>query len=497
MKIRSDKRELDKIYKRRDRYEIPEWQREEVWDEPRKQLLIDSILRGWRLPKFYFVVTSANPHSYEVVDGQQRLAAIFEFLSNELSLSAKTVAEFGGATYKALPVDVSDKVDDFEIDYDEIEDASDEELSEFFQRLQSGVQLNSSEKLNAVQSKLRNFAKSQSKHEFFTSRVAFNDKRYAHFDVMAKVCVIEVDGIDAGLRYSDVKHTFEAQSNFSDQSQVAKRIRSALDFLAKSISPNSKAFRNRSITQSFITLICSLHRWGILEGREKVIAGFSEYFVKALALEIEKGQHATDSDFIAFQKSVNANVKSGPSVRQRVLLRKLIQFDPNIVDIVSAETIDVANFSEQLNSLGKDIRTLVAQLNEAHSAKHGTDLFKPTNKTVTAQQSISEPLGSFTDYEAFADNLYFLFWEGPGSKLAHKPPSFVDVNALRTELEHDVDHGAQKDVEKKKLKHGSIFAKYAGSTSPHVASPARFPVAQVAILEAIRDDLLKMLEDFS
>lgn len=40
-----------------------------MWDLPRKQSLIDSILRGWRLPKFYFA-TSA----YDVVDGQQRLA---------------------------------------------------------------------------------------------------------------------------------------------------------------------------------------------------------------------------------------------------------------------------------------------------------------------------------------------------------------------------------------------------------------------------------------
>jgi uncharacterized protein with ParB-like and HNH nuclease domain len=62
---------LDKIYKRRDRYEIPDWQREDVWDQRKKQQLIDSILRGWKLPKFYFVKTSED--EYEVVDGQQRL----------------------------------------------------------------------------------------------------------------------------------------------------------------------------------------------------------------------------------------------------------------------------------------------------------------------------------------------------------------------------------------------------------------------------------------
>jgi uncharacterized protein with ParB-like and HNH nuclease domain len=51
MKMISQRRALDKIYKRRDRYDIPEWQRGEVWDTPKKQQLIDSILRGWRAPK--------------------------------------------------------------------------------------------------------------------------------------------------------------------------------------------------------------------------------------------------------------------------------------------------------------------------------------------------------------------------------------------------------------------------------------------------------------
>ena len=87
MQMRAERRALDKIFKRRDRYEIPDWQREEVWSLTKKQLLIDTILRGWKLPKFYFLRVSSEPDEYEVVDGQQRLLSIFEFLDNQLSLS--------------------------------------------------------------------------------------------------------------------------------------------------------------------------------------------------------------------------------------------------------------------------------------------------------------------------------------------------------------------------------------------------------------------------
>jgi hypothetical protein len=497
MKMKSDKRELDKVFKRRDRYEIPDWQRDEVWDLPRKQSLIDSILRGWRLPKFYFVKLSAKPTSYEVVDGQQRLATIFEFLSDELELTEETAAEFGGKKYSDLPDDISDKVDDFEIDFDEIEDASDEELMTFFQRLQSGLQLNSSERLNAINSKLKTFCKKMSKHKFFTEKVAFEDKRYAHFDVMAKVAALEVEGVGAGLRYSDVKGVFEAQKNFSEKSQVASRIKGALDFLASAIPDKSNAFRSRSMTQSFITMICQLYGKDELKGKEAKIAMFAETFVSGLASEVEKGQAASDSDFISFQKSINANVKTGPVIRDRVLLRKLFQFDPAFLESADPDAAAAADFTGEIAAVAKEIRISIAAVNTAYSSKMGSDLFKATNKTTTAQVEIGEAINSYEDYKRLLENLYFLFWEGPGSKLPDKPESFKDVNALRTEEEHDVDHGKASQVKGKKLKHGYVFKKYSGLTSPVVAAPAQFPLLQLALLRAILSDMQTLLLEHS
>jgi hypothetical protein len=114
----SDERALDKISKRRDRYEIPDWQRQEVWDKPKKQQLIDSILRGWRLPKFYFLKVSEDPEQYEVVDGQQRLAAIYEFFDNQMPLSTTSAQEFGAQYYKGLRSSLADRFDDFQIQFD-------------------------------------------------------------------------------------------------------------------------------------------------------------------------------------------------------------------------------------------------------------------------------------------------------------------------------------------------------------------------------------------
>jgi hypothetical protein len=87
MKMISGKKAIDKVFRRRDRYDIPDWQRQKVWNRDKKQRLIDSILRGWKLPKFYFIEGSGE--NFFVEDGQQRLNTIWEFFSNELSLQRR------------------------------------------------------------------------------------------------------------------------------------------------------------------------------------------------------------------------------------------------------------------------------------------------------------------------------------------------------------------------------------------------------------------------
>ncbi|MDH4191893.1 MAG: hypothetical protein OEW21_17030, partial [Betaproteobacteria bacterium] len=76
---------------------------------------------------------------------------------------------------------------------------------QFFQRLQDGLPLTSSEKLNSVHSKLRDYSKTLAKHDFFKKSVVVPDTRYAHFDIVSKAAVIEIEGIESGLRYDDIK----------------------------------------------------------------------------------------------------------------------------------------------------------------------------------------------------------------------------------------------------------------------------------------------------
>src|SRR5437016_6461283 len=69
---------VEKLHRERTRISFPEYQRQpNLWSVEKKSLLIDSILRDIDIPKLYF---NQVDKTYEVVDGQQRLWALWEFL---------------------------------------------------------------------------------------------------------------------------------------------------------------------------------------------------------------------------------------------------------------------------------------------------------------------------------------------------------------------------------------------------------------------------------
>jgi hypothetical protein len=492
MNMTAERRAIDKIFKRRDRYDTPDWQREKVWDRNKKQRLIDSILRGWKLPKFYFIKTGED--DYLIEDGQQRIAAIFEFFSNELPLSAESAKQFGGVLYRDLSRKVSDSYDDFEIEYDVIENGTDEELKEFFQRLQEGMALTSSEKLNAVQSKLRDYCRSASNHPFFAETIAVPSTRYSHFDIMAKVATIEIEGLNSGVRFEDVRRVFLAQSNFAQTSAVAKRIGSALDLLETAFKDKGSSLRTRTIVQSLITLTCKIVETGRSSGVESQLRSFFEVFMTELAQQVELGQRATDSDYLTFQQSVNANVKGGAKTRQEILLRKLFRIAPALAGIFDPAIIAESGVSGRITALSESIAQLISQLNKRYSANTGEDLFKATNKTAQALLRIRKPVTTLQGYRDFIDDLYFLFRESPGNRLGSELPiSFGHVNELRTDVRHDIDHGDAAKVRSKRRKVGNTFVLYAGSGTPDTIEPVKFPLVQSNILAALEGDLRTML----
>ena len=154
--------------------------------------------------------------------------------------------------------------------------------------------------------------------------------------------------------------------------------------------------------------------------------------------------------------------------------------------------------SARAEQLAQSIRDLVHGANQSFSAKHGEDLFKPTNKTANALTRIGKPIADLKAFEEFTDDLYFLFRESVGQRLgADWPSSFSDINLIRTQLRHDIDHGDASKVRAKRRKVGTTFTKYAGTGTPQTLEPSRFVLVQANLLTAIEADLKAIADKIS
>jgi len=144
--------ELKRQYEDRKQIELaPPYQRELVWKPKQKSELIESILMGIPLPLMYFFEDSHG--IFQVVDGKQRLNALFAFLNNEFSLTDLTILkDLKGKRFKHLEARLQAKLEDYKLLINIIQYPTPDRVKfDIFDRVnRGGTRLNNQEMRNAI-----------------------------------------------------------------------------------------------------------------------------------------------------------------------------------------------------------------------------------------------------------------------------------------------------------------------------------------------------------
>jgi uncharacterized protein with ParB-like and HNH nuclease domain len=160
------------LYNRRNEIQLsPDYQRQsDIWGLGKKQLLVDSILNGYDIPKVYFheffppKTVEGKKYRYAIIDGKQRLQAIWAFidgvfpLSDDFEYSKNKSINLEGLTYAELSQKFPEIKSDFDatrLDVIGIQTPEIEQIEEMFSRLNEAVPLNAAEKRNACIWKIR------------------------------------------------------------------------------------------------------------------------------------------------------------------------------------------------------------------------------------------------------------------------------------------------------------------------------------------------------
>ncbi len=319
----------------RDRIDTnPDFQRPAVWGRAQKQLLVDTILRDYDIPKLYWRKLSTKPDKYDVVDGQQRLRAIWDFFDGRFRLPKNADPidgeEVAGLCYQELPDDLRMRFDVYALDVVILEDSDEHEVREMFLRLQNGTSLKAQEKRNAFPGHMRTFVRQLASHPFF-GVVGFANTRFNHDLVAAQLTCLELAGGPTNIKNADLNRMYEGNKDFDSKSPEAHAIRRTLNVLA-SIFPEKTPELERFNVVSLYCVVSELQRQYSFEVVRPLLHEWFVSFEQRRRQQEELSEDSIDPEWASYKEKISHSTDSADSIQWRMefQLRNLLEQHPDL-----------------------------------------------------------------------------------------------------------------------------------------------------------------------
>jgi hypothetical protein len=312
----------------------PDFQRPLVWGTSQKQLLIDTILRDYDIPKLYWRKVASKPDKYDVVDGQQRLRAIWDFFDGKFKLPKDSDdidgMKIANLQYSELPDELRMKLDVYPLDVVIMQETDEEEVREMFLRLQNGTTLKAQEKRNAYPGKMRDFVKQVAAHLFF-SKVGFADSRYTYDHVAAQMICLEMGGEPVNVKNADLNRMYDNNQDFDSKSAIAKAILRNLSILNDVFTDKTPELERYNVISLYCVIAELLRNYVINDIQPHLFNWFVEFELKRREEE-SKPEDSADPEWISYKDKISHSTDSADSIKARMefMLRNLFEIHPQI-----------------------------------------------------------------------------------------------------------------------------------------------------------------------
>lgn len=229
----------------------PSYQRRKVWMEQDKVRLIETILMDLIIPEVFFWPATLDADTGEtvthIVDGQQRLTTIVEFLSGESQefrrltskhlLDGKIIEKCGNLSFEELSSDFKKKLWSYNISVVNIDQSfTKQDITQMFYRLNlTNYSLNPQEKRNSKESRFGEMAEALSTMDFWKNCKVFSSadaRRMKDIEYCCSVYILAIEGIvdqTSGKKINDYYDDYA--DSFDDDKALTKKIELAMDII--------------------------------------------------------------------------------------------------------------------------------------------------------------------------------------------------------------------------------------------------------------------------
>lgn len=277
----------------------PEYQRSKAWSERMKYELIDTVLSGWpmgliMLNEYKRPDSDGNAvNHYDVVDGQQRLRCLFEYLHGEeewTNRDAKKGSSF--KKYGNLSAASQERFEDYQVSIARMQDYETDEILDIFSRLQNGRPLQIGEKVKALRSPHKDHLRKVTVHNLFdldgiSSSLKDRDK---HWNLSAGFYKAiyngnplerhEYEHLQRFLQDNQVFDEKQAVRATTDCTRIMNLLRKTIDEAIKSDESFVVQARSARLIKWAFACIALLDKEYSLTGREHLLAkGLRNYHI--------------------------------------------------------------------------------------------------------------------------------------------------------------------------------------------------------------------------
>lgn len=249
----------------------PDFQRGQVWPESKKRRLIDTILRDWYIPAIHIVINDEYDKE-EILDGQQRLRAIYEFMHDSFTVDGRiepddrAIAELDGLKFSQLPLSVRSRFKRFSLNTVRLRNYRPEEPGELFFRLNQLTALTAAEQRNALVGAPRNQVRElvgNFESHIGSKGIGFSNSRMNYDDTISRLAMtLEQKRLSAKLSSINLERRYRDGEPFSED--IYHSISAGLSVIGDAVMYSSSAVRlNKASLFSWLFFIIDNNKDGI------------------------------------------------------------------------------------------------------------------------------------------------------------------------------------------------------------------------------------------
>lgn len=223
----------------------PKFQRRGVWKTPARSHLIDTLIKGMPVPPIYLRLNQNEEKTKiirEVIDGQQRISAVLDFVNNKFALSKNLGIIHGGRNFSDLSDEHQNAIRQYSFTCESFSSISDGEVLEVFSRLNTySVPLTAQELRNGKffgPFKRSIYSLSTEYLEFWRQNKIFSElniARMAEAELTSELVVLQMAGFQDKKKSLDGYYE-KFDEFYPDQEKNERRFRSVLDVISLSLS---------------------------------------------------------------------------------------------------------------------------------------------------------------------------------------------------------------------------------------------------------------------